>query len=203
MWFDFSQVACAYLLGSIPFGLLSSKFITGIDPRTIGSGNIGFTNVLRVSGKKAGTYALIGDVGKGALATLGLPHAIPMHATEPQVVLLIAFAVVTGHCYSIFLRFHGGKGVATALGAILGFDVFLGLSALAIWIVAVAIWKYAALGALITSGVLPLLVLASDPTTDRILFSTCITLMIWIRHRDNLKRLIAGTESRIGSNTNS
>ena len=199
MWFDFAQVACAYLLGSIPFGLLSSKLIAGIDPRTTGSGNIGFTNVLRVSGKKAGTYALIGDVGKGALATLGLPHAIPMHVTEPHVVLLIAFAVVSGHCYSVFLRFQGGKGVATALGSILGFDVFLGLSVLAIWSIAIAIWKYAAIGALITSVALPLIVLVSDPTTDRILFSICITVIIWIRHKDNLKRLFAGTEPRIGS----
>ena len=96
MWVDLVQVLISYLLGSIPFGLIASKLTTGIDPRTHGSGNVGFTNVLRVVGKKAGAYALVGDVGKGLLATVVIPIALPGHVTEPRNLLLIGSAVVIG-----------------------------------------------------------------------------------------------------------
>ena len=201
MWVDLSQVIFAYLLGSIPFGLLASKLITGIDPRTRGSGNIGFTNVLRVVGKKAGTYALVGDIGKGLLATVAIPISFPGHTTEPRNLLLIGFAVVIGHCYSIFLRFRGGKGVSTSLGAILGINPIIGLLLAGIWVGAVAIWKFAALGALTASALLPIIVALWDPSIDRLAFALGITMLIWIRHRDNLERLFAGTESRIGAKT--
>ena len=199
MWIDIAQVILAYLLGSIPFGLVASKLITGIDPRTRGSGNIGFTNVLRVVGKKASAYALIGDVGKGLLATLIIPISFPGHVTEPRNLLFIAFAVVIGHCYSAFLRFRGGKGVSTALGAILGIDPVLGLLLAGVWSVAVAIWKFAALGALIASGLLPVVIALWNPSIDRIVFGIGIALLVWIRHRENLERLCSGTESRIGA----
>lgn len=197
MWVDLAQLVFAYLLGSIPFGLIASKLTTGIDPRTRGSGNIGFTNVLRVVGKKASAYALVGDVGKGLLATIVIPITFPGHVTEPRHILLIAFAVVIGHCYSVFLGFRGGKGVATALGAILGLDPILGLLLAGVWLVAVAIWKFAALGALIASGLLPVIIALLDPNIDRLVFGIGIALLIWIRHRENLCRLRAGTESHI------
>ena len=200
MWVDLAQVVFAYLLGSIPFGLIASQLITGIDPRTRGSGNIGFTNILRVVGKKAGAYALVGDVGKGLLATVVIPISFPGHITEPRNLLLIGFAVVTGHCYSVFLRFRGGKGVATALGAILGIDPVLGLILLGVWLTAVAIWKIAALGALIASGLLPVIIALLDPSIDRFAFGIGIALLIWIRHRENFDRLRAGTESHFGAN---
>lgn len=199
MWVDLAQVVFAYLLGSIPFGLIASQLITGIDPRTRGSGNIGFTNVLRVVGKKAGAYALVGDAGKGLLATVVIPISFPGHVTEPRNLLLIAFAVVIGHCYPVFLGFRGGKGVSTALGAILGIDPVLGLLLLGVWLIAVAIWKFAALGALIAAGLLPAIIALWDPSIDRLVFGIGIALLIWIRHRENLARLMAGTESHIGA----
>ncbi|MBQ27403.1 MAG: acyl-phosphate glycerol 3-phosphate acyltransferase [Nitrospiraceae bacterium] len=198
MWVDLVQVIFAYLLGSIPFGLIVSKLIAGIDPRTSGSGNIGFTNVLRVAGKKAGVYALVGDIGKGLFATLVIPIVFLGHVTEPRNLLFIGFAVVIGHCYSAFLAFRGGKGVATALGAILGIDPALGLMLLGVWLIAVVIWKFAALGALIASGLLPVIIALWDPSIDKLVFGCGIALLIWIRHRDNLDRLRAGTESHIG-----
>ncbi len=202
MWVDFAQIIAAYLLGSIPFGLLASKLITGIDPRTRGSGNIGFTNVLRVVGKKAGAYALVGDIGKGLLATIAIPISFPGHVTEPRNILLIGFSVVIGHCYSIFLNFRGGKGVSTTLGAILGIDPLLGIFVAGIWGIAVAIWKFAALGALIASGLLPIFVGILSPSIDRLTFALGITVLIWIRHRENLARLRDGTESHIGPKAN-
>ncbi|HIB54879.1 MAG TPA: glycerol-3-phosphate 1-O-acyltransferase [Nitrospirales bacterium] len=197
MWLDLVQVLFAYLLGSIPFGLIASKLTTGIDPRAHGSGNVGFTNVLRVVGKKAGAYALVGDVGKGLVATAAIPIAFPGHVTEPRNLLLIGFAVVIGHCYSVFLGFRGGKGVATALGAILGIDPILGLVLLGVWLLAVAIWKYAALGALIGSGLLPVMITLWHPNVDRLVFGISIAVLIWLRHRGNLDRLLAGTEPHI------
>lgn len=197
MWLDLVQVLFAYLLGSIPFGLIASKLTTGIDPRVHGSGNVGFTNVLRVVGKKAGVHTLVGDVGKGLLATVAIPIILPGHITEPRNLLIIGFAVVIGHCYSVFLSFRGGKGVATALGAILGIDPILGLLLGGAWLLSVAIWKYAALGALIASGLLPLMIAVWNPSLDRLAFGISLAALIWLRHSGNLSRLLSGTEPRI------
>ena len=198
---DLVQVLFAYLLGSIPFGLIASKLVAEIDPRTLGSGNIGFTNVLRVVGRKAGAYALVGDIGKGLFSTTVLPIAFPGHVTELRIILVIGFAVVIGHCYSVFLGFHGGKGVATALGAILGIDFILGLLLLVVWVIAVAIWRFAALGALIASGLLPLMIAFPGQNIDKFVFGVGVAVVIWIRHRENLNRLRSGTESHIGMNS--
>ena len=195
---DLAQIVVAYLLGSIPFGILFSKLFTGTDPRTLGSGNIGFTNVLRVVGTKAATYALIGDVGKGVIATVVLPVMLPGHGTEPKLILLLGFTVVIGHCYSAFLRLRGGKGVSTALGAIIGIDPITGFLLLGIWMATVAAWRLAALGALIASGLLPVIVLLHEMSIDRFFFAVGITVLIWFRHRENIRRLLAGTESHIG-----
>ena len=120
----------AYLLGSIPFGLLVTKALGEPDPRTAGSKNIGFTNVLRISGKKAGILTLLGDIGKGALAVI---LGQGLGASRPWV-LLVGFSVILGHIFSVFLSFKGGKGVATALGSVLGLDAFLGVCLLGVWI---------------------------------------------------------------------
>jgi glycerol-3-phosphate acyltransferase PlsY len=134
----------AYVLGSIPFGLLVAHALGEKDPRTAGSNNIGFTNVLRVSGKKAGILTLLGDIGKGVIAVV---FAQSLGAPGPWV-LLMGFAVVLGHIFSVFLAFKGGKGVATALGAVLGIEPFLGFCLLGIWIGTVIIFKYSSGGAL-------------------------------------------------------
>tara|TARA_B100000315_G_C14560851_1_gene580524 strand:+ start:542 stop:1150 length:609 start_codon:yes stop_codon:yes gene_type:complete len=199
MWVDLTQIVCAYLLGSIPVGLIASRVTTGIDPRVSGSGNIGFTNVLRVAGKKAGFYALVGDTGKGFLAIILIPILFQEHATQPRNLLLIGFAVIIGHCYSVFLRFDGGKGVAAALGAILGIDPVLGMLLLGIWVITVIIWKFSALGSLVAAMLLPVIIALWNPSFDRLLFALGVAVVIWVRHRANLSRLCAGTEPHLGT----
>jgi len=184
----------AYLLGSIPFGILVAKALGERDPRTSGSKNIGFTNVLRVSGKKAGALTLLGDIGKGMLASglaqsLGAPHPW---------VLIIALAVVTGHIFSIFLGFKGGKGVATALGAVLGMEVLLGLCLFGIWIGTVVIFRYSSGGALAAFAIFPILAYFLNGDFQLILFSFGVFGLIIYGHTENISRLLKGTEPKIG-----
>jgi glycerol-3-phosphate acyltransferase PlsY len=183
----------AYLLGSIPFGLVVSKILGTDDPRTHGSRNIGFTNVLRVSGKKAGFLTLLGDLGKGVLATtlvslMGFPWSW---------ILLIGLAVVLGHVFSIFLRFKGGKGVATALGAIVGIHPLIGLILIVIWLGTVLGFRYSSGGALAAFGAFPFL--AFFLTHDFLFCLFAITMMgiIYFCHKENIVRLIQGNESKM------
>ena len=186
-------VAGAYLLGSIPFGLLVSKALGEADPRTMGSKNIGFTNVLRVSGKKSGILTLIGDIGKGVLAT-----GIAQSSGAPRSwVLLIGLSVILGHIFSVFLRLKGGKGVATASGAVLGIDVFLGVCLIGIWIGAVIIFQYSSGGALGASVGFPLLAYVFDGKMELILFSLVVMVLILYSHKENIDRLLRGTEPRL------
>jgi glycerol-3-phosphate acyltransferase PlsY len=183
----------AYLLGSIPFGLVVSKIIGTDDPRTHGSHNIGFTNVLRVSGKRAGLLTLFGDLGKGLLATSLVSH---MEFPWPWI-LCIGVAVVLGHIFSIFLKFKGGKGVATALGSILGIHPLIGLLLVVVWLVTVFVFRYSSGGALATFGVFPILAFFLTDDIYFCIFSLCMMIMIFLCHKDNILRLIRGTESNI------
>lgn len=183
-----------YLIGSIPFGVLVSRLLHVPDPRSAGSRNVGFTNVLRVSGKKAGILTLIGDIGKGWLvAWLGT-----LLFSQESTVLLLALASILGHQHSIFLSFQGGKGVATALGAALGIAPWIGLTLLGLWVGAVYVWKYSSGGALFAFGVFPVVALLFHRSWLFIGFACIVSLLIWISHKDNLIRLWSGTESRIG-----
>jgi len=183
----------AYVLGSIPFGLLVAHALGEKDPRTAGSKNIGFTNVLRVSGKKAGILTLIGDIGKGVVATV---FAQSLGAPRPWV-LLIGFAVVLGHIFSVFLAFKGGKGVATAIGSVLGIEPFLGICLVGIWIGTVIIFKYSSGGALAAFLGFPILAFFLKGDFQLILFSLCILGLIVYGHTENIGRLIKGTEPKI------
>jgi glycerol-3-phosphate acyltransferase PlsY len=183
----------AYVLGSIPFGLLVARALGEKDPRTAGSKNIGFTNVLRVSGKKAGILTLVGDIGKGVAAAV---LAQTLGAPRPWV-LLISLAVVLGHIFSVFLAFKGGKGVATALGAILGIEPFLGFCLLGIWIGTVIIFKYSSGGALAAFFGFPILAFFLKGDMQLFLFSICILGLIVYGHAENIGRLIKGTEPKI------
>jgi glycerol-3-phosphate acyltransferase PlsY len=183
----------AYVLGSIPFGLLVARALGEKDPRTAGSKNIGFTNVLRVSGKKAGILTLVGDIGKGVAAAV---LAQTLGAPRPWV-LLISLAVVLGHIFSVFLAFKGGKGVATALGAILGIEPFLGFCLLGIWIGTVIIFKYSSGGALAAFFGFPILAFFLKGDMQLFLFSICILGIIVYGHAENIGRLIKGTEPKI------
>jgi glycerol-3-phosphate acyltransferase PlsY len=194
-WQPLFFVLGAYLLGSIPFGLLFSKICGAQDPRTAGSGNIGFTNVLRVSGKKAGLLTLVGDFGKGVAVALLAQRFF----TQESWVLAITLAVIIGHIFSIFLHFRGGKGVATALGAILGLNLLLGLTLLGIWGFAVVIFKFSSAGALVSFGAFPIIAFLMSRSGSFILFAVLISVCIFWRHQSNIINIIRGTESKVNN----
>lgn len=186
-----------YLAGSIPFGIVVSKCLGAPDPRTAGSRNIGFTNVLRVSGKKAGILTLAGDMGKGWLVGW-----LATQTVENQVwVLGIALCVILGHLCPVFLRFQGGKGVATAIGAVGGVSPPVGLGLIAIWLTTAGLWRYSSGAALAAFCSLPLLALLAGKGVEFLIFSIMVTGLIGVRHRGNIVRLWHGTEPKIGQSS--
>ncbi len=184
----------AYVLGGIPFGIVVSKALGLPDPRTVGSKNIGFTNVLRVSGKKAGILTLLGDFGKGWVCAWVAMHWL----TVESYIMVVAFAPILGHMFSPFLGFKGGKGVATAVGVVLGLSPSIGLLLLLIWLGAVAIWRYSSGGALAAFGCFPIVTIVNEQRQEFFIFSLVISALIWIKHKDNIVRLWRGTESKMG-----
>jgi acyl phosphate:glycerol-3-phosphate acyltransferase len=193
-WLALAMMVGGYLLGSIPFGIVVSKYLGATDPRTAGSHNIGFTNVLRVSGKKAGFLTLAGDLGKG---WLGGWVAMQMHdhAWWPW---LIALTPIIGHLFSVFLGLRGGKGVATALGAILGVAPWVGFSAVLVWLVTAGVWRYSS-GAAITAFILlPVLAAVLRGDQQFVVFTVVVSGLILWRHKENMIRLWNGTEPKIG-----
>jgi glycerol-3-phosphate acyltransferase PlsY len=196
-WLDlelisFGSATLAYLLGSIPFGLILTRMAGLGDIRSIGSGNIGATNVLRTGRKGLAAGTLLLDGGKGALAV-----ALVGYSNGPLWMPLAAFAVVFGHCYTCWLSFKGGKGVATGLGALIGLDWRLGAAACAIWVAVFAATRISSASALTAFAIAPLLSLVLLPpfwwTAP-----AAIAALIWFRHAENIKRLRAGTEPRFG-----
>lgn len=187
-------VLVGYFLGGVPFGIVISKAMGLPDPRTVGSKNVGFTNVLRVSGKTAGILTLIGDMGKGWL--MGYAGSV-WYQTE-WAVLVIALAPFLGHLFSPFLGFKGGKGVATALGSVLGVAPLIGLLLLLTWVGAVAVWRYSSGGALAAFGLFPIMAALIHPTGPFLIFSLFVTGLIVVKHKDNILRLMQGTENKIG-----
>ncbi len=187
-------VIVGYLLGAVPFGIVVSKAMGLPDPRTVGSKNIGFTNVLRVFGKTAGILTLIGDIGKGWVMGFA---AMRLLETE-WAILAVAIAPFLGHLFSLFLGFKGGKGVATALGSVLGVSPSIGLLLLLAWIAAVAMWRYSSGGALTAFGLFPIIAALIHPSTPFMLFSLAISGLIAVKHKGNMERLRDGTESKIG-----
>lgn len=193
-WLPIATMVSGYLLGSIPFGIVISRCLGAVDPRTAGSRNIGFTNVLRVSGKKAGFLTLAGDFGKGWLIGW-LAMQFVDHAWWPW---LIALGPIIGHLYSIFLGFRGGKGVATALGVILGVAPWTGLTAVLVWLATAAMWQYSSGAAITVFVLLPVVALASAADQRFIIFTVLVSALILWRHKDNMVRLWNGTEPKIG-----
>lgn len=193
--FEMLTVIAAYLLGAVPFGLIFAKLFSDVDVRSIGSGNIGATNVLRASGKKAAVLTLLADCFKGlipVLAARGLFH-------DDVVTALAGAAAVLGHSYPVYLKFKGGKGVATSYGVILSVAPLVGLICLIVWLIAALIWRYSSLSALLSFAVYPAATFIARVTSKPFaLLSLFIFTMIYYRHRENIKRLIAGTEPKIG-----
>ncbi|MBF0382766.1 MAG: glycerol-3-phosphate 1-O-acyltransferase PlsY [Magnetococcales bacterium] len=194
-----SLVVASYLIGAIPFGLLVAKTMGGVDIRTIGSGNIGATNVLRAVGKKAGATALLLDIGKGAVPVI---IAKTLYGTENIITLYCALAAFFGHLYPIYLGFKGGKGVATALGIVAAWVPIAGAITLFIWIAMAKTFKYSSLAALTAFATLPfMLFFLEEPTPMSA--SYVLTILIYWRHRANIQRLIAGIEPCIGQKSES
>jgi len=193
-WLALVMLIGGYLLGSIPFGIVVSKYVGAADPRTAGSRNIGFTNVLRVSGKKAGFLTLAGDLGKGWLVGWLATQFID-GGWWPW---LIALSPIVGHLYSLFLGFRGGKGVATALGVIMGVEPWIGLTLMLVWLATVTIWRYSSGAAITAFLVLPLVALAWGGDQRMIGFTLLVSALILWRHTDNMIRLWNGTEPKIG-----
>lgn len=183
-----------YLLGAVPFGVVISKAMGLPDPRTVGSKNVGFTNVLRVSGKTPGILTLIGDMGKGWMMGFTATQLLQ----DEWTILAVALAPFLGHLFSPFLGFKGGKGVATALGSVLGVAPLIGLLLLLAWVGAVALWRYSSGGALTAFGLFPIIAAVARPTAAFILFSVGVSGLIFIKHKGNIERLWKGTESKMG-----
>lgn len=187
-------VCIAYLVGSIPFGLLVSWALARVDIRRHGSGNIGTANVLRIVGKWAATLTLLGDLLKGFLPVVA---ALSLGASELWVAG-VGLAAVLGHNWSVYLRFAGGKGVATSFGALLAMTPLPALLGLLTWTAIVLIFRYTSLAALIASVCIPPVILFRTGAGPYLAFSLLAALLIFVRHRDNIKRLWAGTEHRVG-----
>jgi glycerol-3-phosphate acyltransferase PlsY len=191
------MAVAGYGLGAIPFGLVVSKIMGLADPRTVGSKNVGFTNVLRVSGTKAGVLTLLGDMGKGWV----MGWAAMQWLTDEPLIMVVAISPILGHVFSPFLSFKGGKGVATALGSVLGLSPSMGMLLLLIWLGTVAIWRYSSAGALAAFGVFPVVAIVNEQRQEFLVFSVIVSALIWFKHKDNIVRLWKGTEGKIGQQT--
>jgi acyl phosphate:glycerol-3-phosphate acyltransferase len=185
-------LAFGYLLGSIPFGLLLTRAAGGPDIRAIGSGNIGATNVLRTGRKGLAAATLVCDALKGTAAVL-----LTAHYATPDAALVAGLGAFLGHLFPVWLKFKGGKGVAVYIGLLIGFYWPGALIFCTIWIAVAALSRYSSLAALVASALTPLaLWLLGQPSAAALFL--LLTALLWIMHRANIVRLIAGTESRIG-----
>ena len=182
----------AYLLGSIPFGMVIAKIMGLGNLRDIGSGNIGATNVLRTGNKLAAFLTLVFDAGKGAVAVL-IAHYL-FGETAAQIAGLFAFL---GHLYPIWLKFNGGKGVATFLGILLALNFYAGLATCLTWLASAIIGRISSASALVAAISAPVWLYLMD-MKPAVLIATILTILIWIKHSENIKRIITGEEPKIG-----
>lgn len=187
-------VVAAYLLGSISSAVIVGRLLGTADPRTQGSGNPGATNMLRIGGKKAGAITLVGDMLKGLLAVL-IARALGAGA---EVQALAATAAFLGHLFPVFFGFRGGKGVATALGALLGLQWSAGLWVIGTWLVVAAAFRYSSLAALIAAAAAPFYMWWLQPEPAVVGAAALMSVLLYWRHRSNIRNLLSGTEGRIG-----
>lgn len=192
--FVYALPAFAYLIGSVSTGVVVARLFGLPDPRATGSKNPGATNLLRYGGKSAAALTLAGDILKGVIAIL----AARVLTDDPVILALAGLAVFLGHLWPVFFGFHGGKGVATALGVWLALDPWVGLLLVATWLTTAVLFRYSSLAALAAAVAAPLYVylLASQPAYF-IMMVTMSALLVF-RHRSNIQRLLAGTETKIG-----
>lgn len=185
-------VVCAYVIGSIPTGLLLAKAFGGIDIRSQGSGNIGATNVYRTVGRKLGILTLLGDCLKGFIPVitakiLGVPDLL---------VAIVGLAAFLGHIFPVFLRFKGGKGVATALGVFLATSPIAVLSALVIFSIILAVWRFVSLASIVSAALMPVFTFIFNPQPLIIGMSFIIAVIVILKHHENIRRLRIGAENK-------
>ncbi len=190
---DIILIGAAYGIGSIPFGLLIVRLSRGVDLRQAGSGNIGSTNALRVAGKIPAALTVMGDVSKGC-AAVWMGRAVEM---DVATLAWVGFAVIAGHAFPFFLGFKGGKGVATGFGVFLGIAPRIALTTLPIWLCGLYLSGYSSVGALAAAGALPLLALLFGVEPAFIALSVAVSVLIYFRHMDNIRRLLKGVEKGI------
>jgi acyl phosphate:glycerol-3-phosphate acyltransferase len=185
----------AFILGSIPFGIMIAK-AKGVDLRKVGSKNIGATNVLRSLGKWPAALTLLGDILKGTIAV-----AIGRYlGVGPLYEGFIGIFAILGHNFSIFLGCKGGKGVATSIGVLLIYTPQVAVITLLLWLLVAFFTKYSSLGAIVAFGLFPVNILLFDPDgKGKLTIAILITMLILIRHRDNIQKLLKGTETKIGA----
>ncbi|WP_426103053.1 glycerol-3-phosphate 1-O-acyltransferase PlsY [Massilia sp. TSP1-1-2] len=191
----------AYLIGSISFAVVMSHAFGLSDPRTYGSKNPGATNVLRSGNKKAAIATLIGDAAKGWFAVWLAERLADQFGVGELGIALVALAVFLGHLYPIFFRFVGGKGVATALGVLLGLNPWLGLATLITWLVIAYAFRYSSLAALVAALFAPFYfgLLFGIDQLEKLLAVIIMSALLLFRHRSNIANLLAGKESKLGS----
>ena len=186
-------LVAGYIIGSLPFGLLLTKVAGLGDIRSIGSGNIGSTNVLRTGRKDLALLTLILDGGKGAAAVL-----IALYFYGPDIALMAGLGSVIGHMFPIWLRFKGGKGVATTLGVVLALHYLVGVAACLTWLVVAALFRYSSLSALLATAAMPVFSWFIGHDLQLVEMTGLLALLVWSRHHENIRRLLKGEESKIG-----
>ena len=183
----------AYLLGSVSSAILVARAMGLPDPRTQGSKNPGATNMLRIGGRKAAAITLLGDALKGLVPMLAA-HALGM---SPQGLALTGLAAFLGHLYPVFFGFQGGKGVATALGVQFGLHWLIGLSVALIWFLVAKVGRFSSLAALVSMSLAPFVVWAVWPERELVAMQVAITILLFWRHRSNIRNLLEGKEGKI------
>ena len=191
----------AYLIGSISFAVVMSRVFGLSDPRTYGSKNPGATNVLRIGNKKAAIATLLGDAAKGWFAVWLAQRLAEQFGVGDFGIALVALAVFLGHLYPVFFKFVGGKGVATALGVLIGLNVWLGLATLVTWLVIAYAFRYSSLAALVSAVFAPFYfgLLFGTDEKEKLLAVIIMSVLLLYTHRGNIANLLAGKETRIGS----
>ena len=188
----FVLLVVAYLLGSIPFGVVVGRIFYGVDVREHGSGNVGTTNVFRVLGKKAGAVVMVCDILKGYV-----PAAIAAALFTPWAAIFIAAAPVVGHMYSIFLKGRGGKGIATGAGVVLALVPLAFAIIFTTWLVLIVVTRYVSFASLTAALLVPVLTFLFDEPLPYKIAGVLVAILVWWAHRGNIRRLLAGEENRV------
>jgi glycerol-3-phosphate acyltransferase PlsY len=184
-----------YLLGSVPFGILIGRMFYGVDPRTVGSGNIGTANSMRAFGRTGAVLVLLGDVFKGAAPTFVALRFLD----EPWMAAAVGLATVVGHNWSVFLRFRGGKGVATTLGVVIVLSLPAATAFGVVWLATAAVTRYSSLASILASAAVPVAMFLLQKPMPYVYYGiVALALVVW-RHESNIRRLFAGTELKIGT----